>query len=515
MRTVCAYSLWFSDQHAERDVWNEVIAWVENWHRNAIPGAALPARWGEGIVGTISFARDHSLECCVASIDDTIGPLRELRWRFADAADPSLLWSIDAALLPHEGAILTLVLRIASADFELVPARFQLRSPRVIRSVVERGDVHIGSHRIQLAPEWVVATRVPDLTVELLDQSRRHPIVVVSPEPNTDDAYAVDPDLIASHLAGLASIYVLGSRWAGFALTDELGKRLSCYNGAVRVYWPRFHHAADQYSHPLWLPPQIYDMGTDEDFARHLLGMVAAVASFRFVEPDPMRAFRTRIEEARVGRMRADRANGYDELFDEYVRLDAHARALRVQLDKAAEEVAALRAELAAGWKATSADVQRGRRSTSDQPDIESVVAAVEEAQRQSSHVIYLPDAFESARDSPFKQPARALSALLAVEDVAAQWAEQLDGGAPLGPRRDAFRERGFEYKDDISPTSAGKWGEDYTYRYNGRRIVFGPHITIGAKSPDRCLSIHMFWDDTTRKVVIAHVGRHKKNTLT
>jgi hypothetical protein len=42
---------------------------------------------------------------------------------------------------------------------------------------------------------------------------------------------------------------------------------------------------------------------------------------------------------------------------------------------------------------------------------------------------------------------------------------------------------------------------------------VFAPHITIGAKSPDRCLSIHMHWDEAKRRVVIAHVGRHKTNT--
>jgi len=65
----------------------------------------------------------------------------------------------------------------------------------------------------------------------------------------------------------------------------------------------------------------------------------------------------------------------------------------------------------------------------------------------------------------------------------------------------------------DISPTAAGRWRDEYTYAYEGNKILFAPHITIGAKSADRCLSIHMHWDDTRGKVVIAHVGRHKTNT--
>ena len=43
-------------------------------------------------------------------------------------------------------------------------------------------------------------------------------------------------------------------------------------------------------------------------------------------------------------------------------------------------------------------------------------------------------------------------------------WAKQLAGGAKLGARRDLFRARGFEYKEDISQTAEGKWGRECTY---------------------------------------------------
>jgi hypothetical protein len=102
----------------------------------------------------------------------------------------------------------------------------------------------------------------------------------------------------------------------------------------------------------------------------------------------------------------------------------------------------------------------------------------------------------------------------MAIDDVARRWAEQLVGGPNVGSRREAFRQRGFDYKDDISQTAEGRWRDDYTYNYEGKRVLFAPHITIGAKAADRCLSIHMHWDEVRRRVVVAHVGRHKTNTL-
>lgn len=103
----------------------------------------------------------------------------------------------------------------------------------------------------------------------------------------------------------------------------------------------------------------------------------------------------------------------------------------------------------------------------------------------------------------------------MAIEEVARRWTAQLDGGPKLGPRKEAFRQLGFDYKDDISQTSENKWGEEYCYVYDGKKTLFAGHITIGAKQPDKCLSLHVHWDEARRKVVIAHVGRHKTNTRT
>ena len=41
------------------------------------------------------------------------------------------------------------------------------------------------------------------------------------------------------------------------------------------------------------------------------------------------------------------------------------------------------------------------------------------------------------------------------------------------------------------------------------------PHIPIGAKQADTCLSIHWAWLKDEKVALVAHVGRHKTNTKT
>ncbi len=409
----------------------------------------------------------------------------------------------------------SLLLRIASASFELLPARFQLRPPRVIRSILARGDAHLGVHRLRFEPTRVDPDGVPELCALLVEQRRRHPLIVISPEAYTDDRYAIDADLIAARIAGLAAVYVLTSRWSARALTDELGKRYSCYNGATRIYWPRFDPNGDPYAHPLWLPAQLAELRGSEGLATVLLGMIAGAGAFRYAEPEAVRDFKTRAEAARSAKLRAEsRPLGYDALFEEYVRLDTRARELREQLDAASAE----KARCARSWRCGGAPPPRsagprGAIALDEQPDPQTVLQAVEAAQVHAQHLVFLPEALESARASPYRQADKAYSALLAIDDVAARWLAQLAGGPNLGARRDAFRACGFDYKDDISKTTESKWGDEYTYTVDGKRILFAPHITIGARSADRCLSIHRHWDDGRRKVIIAHVGRHKTNT--
>jgi len=108
-----------------------------------------------------------------------------------------------------------------------------------------------------------------------------------------------------------------------------------------------------------------------------------------------------------------------------------------------------------------------------------------------------------------YKTQVRQLSTALDIPQVIIQkapsadlWANQTDEG-----------ELGFTYADDVSQTSGNRYGDEYEAKDGGRTYDISPHITIGAKQADSCLSIHWAWDESTGKAVVAHVGRHKTNT--
>lgn len=82
-----------------------------------------------------------------------------------------------------------------------------------------------------------------------------------------------------------------------------------------------------------------------------------------------------------------------------------------------------------------------------------------------------------------------------------------------MGTWKLAFQRRGFDYKDDISQTTRTKFGTEYTFVYEGKKLLFEKHITEGAKQANKCFSIHMYRDEARRKIVIGHVGRHLTNT--
>ncbi len=136
---------------------------------------------------------------------------------------------------------------------------------------------------------------------------------------------------------------------------------------------------------------------------------------------------------------------------------------------------------------------------------------AVRIAESLGGSVRYLPTAHTSAAESPYKHPERVLQALTALHEIALLWADTVDSKKGAGSVREQFKRRGFDYADDVSQTSKGKWAS----KYQRHDVDISPHITLGAKQAETCLSIHWAWHKAEKLALVAHVGRHKTNTKT
>lgn len=95
----------------------------------------------------------------------------------------------------------------------------------------------------------------------LFSRVRRLPVVVLSQGQATrNGGYALNLDQCARALQGYAHVVALAEEQT-YWLSDELGRGLSVYGGAVRTYMPGFHGEADPHDHPLQLAERMEQGG--------------------------------------------------------------------------------------------------------------------------------------------------------------------------------------------------------------------------------------------------------------
>ncbi len=520
MRTVYATAL---EVRADADVSTSleyVGRWIHDWYRRHRLTVDVLQNLSSGDV-EVWPAEGHTLAVRHHAAQAVKGEkLVDVRWEYPDQYDASLGWVVRLALLGHgQGLLLSMEVAVTGLQLLVAPASIKLGSPRVIRDISRLRSAFMGGHPYNVSPELIAAEDVELLASELTDQSRPYPIVLVSRRVQ-DDVPMVDSAALSERLAGVAKIYELTDKWAAFRLTEEFTKPLSCFGGAVRIYWPRFTEQADPFTHPLWMPWQFKDADTTERTLSHLSGMVFDAAAFRHVEPSAIAQVRNVAEREAREASRSGRTKSTDELLDDLIAMEdklKRAETSNAELTKENQTLRenALAMATHAGWEAPPQPVAPQPAPTPEPGTPESVSEAVVIAQARAKHVRFLPSAHVAAAESPYRHPDRVQQALTAIEEVASIWAETIDSGKSGGSLRQLFKKRGFDYADDISQTSKGKWGSEYVAEYNGQQLDISPHITIGAKQPDSCLSVHWAWHKAEKVAVVAHVGRHKSNTKT
>lgn len=518
MRTVYAVSLGLTARADALKACDRLSTWIERWYKRRGIDFNTPPMDADG-TSSHEPADEHFFRISIRSPNrDPSVKLLEIDWHYPDDYDKGLAWNIRVrVLLGATGATITLELGVVGTQFAIQPARIKLGPPRIVRELTVLSSATLGGYPYTSLPQTVHADSLDHLRDSLLDPARPFPIVLVSHDLPSERPL-VDVDRMAAGLAGLMRIYELADRWAAFRLTEELGKPLSCYAGAVRIYWPGLRLSDDPFKHPAWMPWRLKQLNHTDDLVANLFAIGAEATSYRFFEPTEMVGVRHEIDEGERQARRNESSADADQLLEQLIEAEESLKAVRQQLALSQSEGNTLRQNLDAllGARDFSSEEPAQQHSVEDQVEEPASVAdAVLEAKREAKHLVFLDSADESARDSPYRTPSRVLQALQAIDEVAGLWISGLSGGKNSGPLKPLFLQRGFEYKDDISQTSRGKWGSEYEAKYNGQTIDISPHITIGAKQADTCLSVHMYWDKASKKVVIAHVGRHKTNTKT
>jgi len=457
--------------------------------------------------------------------------LATLEWGHPDDRDESIVWVTSCVFARKEGSIhVAITLRISSIQFLLRPTTFILGRPQLVWNIFTRFDCLIGGQPVPCDPVKLPAANVASFAKTiLLSKERSLPAIMVSPD-NWTEQPVINAAALHNKLAGFASVVSLSDKWAAFKLTDTLGKGFSCFNGAVRVYWPGFSLADPPYKHPLFLPDSIrYHREQGRELKTHLFKVLAGMSAFRASELGPILTVRRQIESLQENavvhlreQMKAGTAENEQLLAElerqlqENEKLTKERHDLSSKMEELTEELEKQRANWALYEQYATPLATQNEFTPDDSSKQQVVVASVQDAVEKAEcdfvdTIAFLESAKDSAKDSPFQNPDLVYHLFEALNDLCVKWRQE----GKLGETwKMALAKRGFEYKPDISQTAKGSFKSDYMFKYKEEKLPFEEHVTFGiGQDPQKCLSVHWHRDNASKIIAVGHCGKHLANT--
>ncbi len=491
----------------------------------------LRERTGRPLTDAMLRGETDSLDLPDAQLVETIGLADPRLWaarqEFLDPRVPGRTWVTEAMLAAPGGPALLLGFRLHCVTAG-EPAPFTRSVPRFMRTLADSFDIRLD--RVDIEPDATpveTAEEVDALVALLADPRRRMPVVGISMEDTAGgEVPLVDAHRLAGEVFATAHVRLL-SRAASFRLTERIGKRLSVFNGAVRIWWAPLQSSDDPYNHPLWLGARILDEGAGFVRGTIVETVLRASAARRdadeavpsFAEARRIASTLSRATALGTGRPSSEMLALYEAEVTRLMEQINEEKAYHVELlsmaaedlrtvtaerDAARAEVDALRIRLDEMAKAL------GRRD--EQPDVtipDGLEGLRDWAQSHLGHdVEVLPRALNAAKKSLFDDPSLAYRALLLLRDA---YVPLRRGDRSAKERWEAgLRRLGLHWAPVFSGPRAGEHASDYRVTYQGREVEIDMHLKGGnSRDPRYCFRLYFFWSEESRRVVVAWLPSH------
>ena len=341
MRSVAKFKLVHPE--AEPDLFAQAEATLQSW---------FDAKFEPAANGEYRFRRDGRRAIATIIREDFEGS-RLLRVRVTEDVIGGKL-TTQAALLSSDNEVRF------TADLGVVATGVSrptvaLRAPRFVQDIVGLGrawHIESGRDRVFSNPFSVEVDNVNLFKDLILSEDRALPVVAIS----KIDGHVEFPNLaadLAKRIAGLAHVCVLDEA-SSWDLTDHLGEQWSCYNGAVRIYWPGGVGRGLPFRHTLWRADRVLARHDTLDDAQKWLdntitSRIIEASSYvsddhAFVALEERRAA-ARIE---VAAKKAEDDADYKQLANVYAEendsLKERIKELKAQIENAEAELFGLRA---------------------------------------------------------------------------------------------------------------------------------------------------------------------------
>jgi hypothetical protein len=402
--------------------------------------------------------------------------------------------------------------------------------PAFVRKIVSQFSCLIDGRPVSFKP-WIINS--PDDVrsfVELLrDRARRLPIVAVS---ETEDGEThVDANALATKLLGTAHVAKI-SHDAGFALSDEVGKEFSVFEGAVRSYRPRFDPDSDEPSvHPLALATSIdrwpdggaygfeafltsrsiqqsvMRQGLDRELPAFLevqsLAKKEVIATAREAGRSEAELLELAMEEVRQLTKQAE---------DEKKTLTGLLEEAERERDVAVSNASSARTE-AANLRARVLHLEHALKERGEPADDPIPVSLddLEDWARSNlaGSVFLLNRALRAVKKSGFQDVELVYKCLLLLRDT---YVPMRRGGVQDAKAQyeSGLSALGLEESASFAGGRAGEYGDEYFVDFAGRRRELDRHLK-GRNSRDIRFGfrLYFFWDDESQQVVIGWLPSH------
>jgi hypothetical protein len=318
-------------------------------------------------------------------------------------------------------------------------------------------------------------------------------------------------------------VYVAADRFASLKLGDFLPKRLNCWDGAVRIYWPQFSLSHEAYLHRVFSPEEIQleEERRQQGFKEYILGWMSNVAVY---VNDADEATWSDLEARRRRAVLATLKDqgDYKELCEiaakEIEAKEAEITDLKEQLAELSERLKRTQ-QAETSWRQAYVDVCKSPLPVTPthyrEVPIESVDEAIDRArERFSERVLFALNGKSKVNDNPFEGPGDLFAAL---EFLATTYFDSRVGKMTCEDFDGALRRTcGWFYRGDQSELTMNKYREWYTTKLGGKTYWLGKHVGTGTSKDARyTIRIGFEWDGELKKVVVGFVGQHPKTDAT
>ena len=435
----------------------------------------------------------------------------EIYWSHPDAKDAGLRWLNeirfgqfgDRCNVEHQVSVNSIEYSVTGVD--LLPG-----SPRVVRDICSNTSALVGDMQIKAIPYDLEQNNFDDFIHLLISDRRKLPIVFLSPHANGNSSL-IDIERMAAQLAGVAVVVHTSDPEVIWDFSGEVGRSLSCFNGAARIYWPGFSADSRPREHPLFLGEQI-DKSPVRIF-HAILKTIFDIAAFRFVPDQKITDLVRRVEsEQQEKDLKRVRTEGIEEVVEIFKRDSEKLRKAKQRIEELEIENAILKGEQKAFFVSESTS-SKAFEESSEEENLKflTVEDAVQAAEDDCGNIEILDSAHRASRKSHFIRPTEIYEVLVDLSNFVDIWREN-----PT-PEKKSIKDL-VQYLENqgwgrsrahISATARRKYRSDYEFKYKEKKQLFEPHVTVGAKGHDTCASVHFIFDQDIEKIVVAHAGKH------